>query len=355
MRIRSQRAFTLIELLVVIAIIAVLISLLLPAVQAAREAARRSQCVNNLKQLGLAAHNYLSVYEVLPPSCSGPQNSGEYSYDSGWTWGWPIAIASQLEQQTVFSAMNFSVKCRGPENTTAGYLQLGTLLCPSDGVASQPNAPWGTSSYAGNFGGPGIIQLWSGTIVPARKWSTSGSTGPGPISSAAITDGTSNTALFSEHLLGVPSAQLANITLGSPKRGRGFFDSGTSAPVNQYNAQQAQNFLNTCNALPGSTTAKNSLCFGYIWTVGYYLHAVNAYNHFGRPNSGGCHNQVVEKTTQYWDIATGSGPPTSNHPGGVNVTFTDGSVKFIKDSINQASWWAIGTREGGETVSADSF
>jgi prepilin-type N-terminal cleavage/methylation domain-containing protein/prepilin-type processing-associated H-X9-DG protein len=350
---RTQRAFTLIELLVVIAIIAVLIALLLPAVQAAREAARRSQCVNNLKQLGLAVHNYISTNDVLPPSCSGPQNSGEYSYDSGWSWGWPIAVASQLEQGMVYNAMNFSTKPRGPENTTAGYTQLGTLLCPSDGASVRPYAPWGTSNYVGNFGGPGIMTLWSGTIVPASKWSL---TPPGPISTAAISDGTSNTALFSEHLLGLPSnSGIAQVTLGTSMKKRGFFDSGTSVNYNQYQSPAALGFLSTCNGLPGNTVAKNSELFGYMWMVGYYLHAVNTYNHFGPPNSFGCHNQIIEKTTQYWDIATGSGPPTSNHPGGVNVCFTDGSVKFIKDSVNLPSWWALGTRAGGEALSSDAF
>lgn len=143
---KGRRAFTLIELLVVIAIIAVLIALLLPAVQAAREAARRSQCVNNLKQLGLAVHNYESTYSCFPPSCSGPEVAGTGSVDSGWSYGWPLALMSGMEQQTLFNTTNFYSKPRGPENSTVGYAQLGALLCPSDGSTQKPNDPWGTNN-----------------------------------------------------------------------------------------------------------------------------------------------------------------------------------------------------------------
>jgi len=247
--------------------------------------------------------------------------------------------------------MNFMTKCRGPENTTSGYMQVSGLLCPSDGVTAQPNAPWGTNNYAGNFGGPGAIQRFSGTVVPARKWVADA---PGPITTASVTDGTSNTALFSEHLLGVPNAQLPQIVLGSPKRGRGFFPSGKSVANNQYNGTAATGFLATCKALPSTTVAKNSLNFGYIWSVGYYIHSVSMYTHYNTPNTFACHNTVSE-TTQWWDAASGAVPPTSNHPGGVNMTFADGSVKFIKDSIGLPTWWALGTREGGETVSSDSY
>src|SRR4051812_40360394 len=190
---RRRQGFTLIELLVVIAIIAVLIALLLPAVQAAREAARRSQCVNNLKQLGLAVHNYIATHSVLLPSCSGPQvgpAATDYSYDSGWSYSWLVMLTPQLEQQTVYNAYNFDVKSRGPENSTVGYTQLGAFLCPSDGATNQPAAPWGSTNYVGSFGGPGLIQRWTGSIVPMKKWS---GPAPGPLSTASITDGTSNT------------------------------------------------------------------------------------------------------------------------------------------------------------------
>ena len=347
---RSHRGFTLIELLVVIAIIAVLIALLLPAVQSAREAARRSQCVNNLKQLGLAAHNYESQNSVFPASCSGPQVSTTYSYDSGWGFNWPIALLPQMEQSTIFNAVNFFAKPRGPENTTAAYAQLATMLCPSDNVSQQPSPPFATSSYLGNMGGPGIVSRWSGTIVPMSKWISHQNVGV--VSIAGISDGTSNTALFSERLLGYSSVP-ATALRQSPEARRYFFEA-TGGPTTETGYDAAMSFLGTCKALPGTTLAKNSTALGYRYIAGYYKHINSQYNHFGPPNFPPCHNQA-EETTQVWAITLGIGPPSSQHPGGVNVAIADGSVKFIKDSINLPTWWALGTRKGGEVISADSL
>jgi prepilin-type N-terminal cleavage/methylation domain-containing protein/prepilin-type processing-associated H-X9-DG protein len=349
---RSRRGFTLIELLVVIAIIAVLIALLLPAVQAAREAARRSQCTNNLKQLGLAVHNYLSANSVIVPSCSGPQISGTYSYQSGWSFSWAICITPQMEQQTLFNAFNFSAGVGLADNSTVGYTQISGLLCPSDGVTSPPSSPWATTSYVGNYGGPGIVVRWSGTMIPAHAWN---SVSLGPVNSASITDGTTSTALFSERLIGLPNSNLPQITLGAVpnKKLRGFYESGQSPAVNQYQYPPAQTFLKQCQALPGNKTAANSVCLGYVWTYGYYVHINNGYNHFGTPNTFSCHNG--SESTQTWNAVDGIATPTSNHPGGVNIAFTDGSVRFIKDSVNLMTWWALGTRDGGETISSDSY
>src|SRR5271168_3016571 len=151
---QNRRGFTLIELLVVIAIIAVLIALLLPAVQAAREAARRAQCTNNLKQLGLAAHNYASVYGVFPQQTTFPAGSIQ---SWGWSYGWPLALAPQLEQSALFNNFNFSAGFFGNAgvetlqhgNDTLIAIQLATLICPSDSASSKPQAPWGVTNYVG--------------------------------------------------------------------------------------------------------------------------------------------------------------------------------------------------------------
>src|SRR5262245_11458998 len=164
-----RRAFTLIELLVVIAIIAVLIALLLPAVQSAREAARRAQCTNNLKQLGLAVHNYVSSQNVLPPEdmwmAATMSSPGNGSW--GWNASWPVMLLPSLEQQPLYNAFNVSWTPDYVVNqTTVAFNALAVLLCPSDGQKSRPAYPWAPLSYCGNHGGPGVIRMFSGTIVP---------------------------------------------------------------------------------------------------------------------------------------------------------------------------------------------
>ena len=145
---RRRSGFTLIELLVVIAIIAVLIALLLPAVQAAREAARRAQCTNNLKQLGLAVHNYNSSNNCFPLQTMFPTNE---AVSWGWSYGWGLALLPNLEQTTMFNAFNFATGLFGNSsspsvyslgNTTVAYLQLSVYICPSDGTRLRPQAPY---------------------------------------------------------------------------------------------------------------------------------------------------------------------------------------------------------------------
>ena len=160
----NRRGFTLIELLVVIAIIAVLIALLLPAVQSAREAARRAQCTNNLKQLGLAAHNYISINNVYPSQSI--QNTTTWSWEPSWV----AAILPMMEQTPMYNAINFNlpmleigfvtpVATGGTANSTAGLATILSLLCPSESL-SHPisfGGDWAQSNYAGNYGGPGMI------------------------------------------------------------------------------------------------------------------------------------------------------------------------------------------------------
>jgi prepilin-type N-terminal cleavage/methylation domain-containing protein len=172
---RRRSGFTLIELLVVIAIIAVLIALLLPAVQAAREAARPAQCTNNLKQLRLAAHNYASIQGVFPMQTTYPVGSIQ---SWGWSYGWSLAHAPQLEQNALFNAFNFAPGILGNApvmtiqhgNDTAISLQLAALICTLAYAMVRSQPPWGTTNYVGNVGGPGQNSWFSGTIVSYLGW-----------------------------------------------------------------------------------------------------------------------------------------------------------------------------------------
>ena len=142
LRSRARRGFTLIELLVVIAIIAVLIGLLLPVVQAARESARRAQCTNNLKQIGLAMHNYQSALDVFPPGYVSRTLDGTlYGVEIGPGWAWGTMILAQLEQQPLFNAINFSVQIFAADSQTVRTASLSVFLCPSASGNSAPVSP----------------------------------------------------------------------------------------------------------------------------------------------------------------------------------------------------------------------
>jgi len=364
---RSKRGFTLIELLVVIAIIAVLIALLLPAVQAAREAARRSSCVNNLKQLGLAAHNYESGNGCFPPQTPFP-NGQNLSW--GWSFNWPTEILPQMEQAAMFNALNFSNGTADADpgsgfpntwqaNTTVGYSQLASLVCPSDGQDQRPQAPYACTNYMGNWGGPAHVWRYSGTIVPTclSTSNVQNQKNLGPVAMAGIPDGSSNTALFSERLRGLRSVPVTSVRAdGGTDAKRSVFQGTSGGNADQGSAIPAnfpQNYVAACKSLPGATTALSTNTNGHAWIRGYITHAVTgAYSHYGPPNSLNCADSV-EKGAHGGD--RGTNPPNSNHPGGVNLCFADGSVKFIKDSVALQSWRALGTRNGAEVVSADAF
>jgi len=358
-----RRGFTLIELLVVIAIIAVLIALLLPAVQAAREAARRSQCVNNLKQLGLAVHNYVSQNNVLPAQSMFPTAQ----FDSwGWSYGWTLGLLPHMEQQAAFNAFNFSLGILGngngftyqQGNNTVCQMQIGTLLCPSDGVKKRPGDPYGTTNYVGNYGGPGqlapsgVTGAYSGTIVPNQTPDYVNNANVGPVGLEAITDGTSNTALFSERIVGLVGSP--QVQLNSPDSKRAVYRA--AGPVAGTGVDGAMQLIAACKALPATTMSSRSDSSGYNWVAAFPWHVVvNAYTHVGSPNSITCNNTADQGGWLDFSGPLGSAPPNSNHPGGVNMCMADGSVRFIKDSVSPQTFWAIGTRKGGEVISADAY
>jgi prepilin-type N-terminal cleavage/methylation domain-containing protein/prepilin-type processing-associated H-X9-DG protein len=376
---RKPAGFTLIELLVVIAIIAVLIALLLPAVQSAREAARRAQCINNLKQLGLAAMNYESANNVYP--CQSVQNTSQWAWEPSWV----AAILPHMEQTNAYNAINFNlpmleigfvnpVATGGMANSTAGLLTISTLLCPSESLTPTVSfsGAWGPSSYAGNYGGPGMIQSCNGLIIPAKGDLFVSSSNLGPVRISAATDGTSNTALFSEHLLGYSSSLLDNAakspaTIGSGFAKRAIFQASSVAPkpdLGLAGVAVANQLIAACKALPFGTapTADGSAGANWLFTQGFDTVDVS-YTHLMTPNTltcTGAESGFFGAQGNFTSDGSGGGwlgasTACSNHPGGVNVGMGDGSVKFIKDSVNLQTWWALGSRNGGEVVSADSY
>ena len=370
---RRRSGFTLIELLVVIAIIAVLIALLLPAVQAAREAARRAQCTNNLKQLGLASHNYLSQQGVFPMQVTYPAGSIQ---SWGWSYGWPLALAPHLEQGTIFNNFNFSAGMFGNQggdtvqhgNDTLFFIQLATLICPSDGQVQKPqtvtlangtNVPIGVTNYVGNYGGPGQLGAFTGTVVPGSLGWGPGQNNAGPVTMASIQDGSSNTALFSERLIGLSNTAPALAPRGSNNFKRVVFDGPSQGGGVNAGQAAALTFIRACQSLPATTIPHATWGSGAYWCARAPLHVVvNDYLHAGPPNGPACNNPQGSFASLSWIYfvnPAGSAPPTSNHPGGVNLALSDGSVKFIKDSIGFQPWWALGTRNGGEVISSDQY
>ena len=363
MRMRQRRGFTLIELLVVIAIIAVLIALLLPAVQAAREAARRAQCTNNLKQLGLAVHNYISSNNCMPPLMSNfanPGFGGPLAAGGPWPLSWAVALLPAMEQAQLFNAANYSYGISDSQNNTVAITKVATLICPSE---SQSSGPWQVSSwtnYAANFGGPASIAAWSGPFVPMNN-TVNGASGAytngnsGTVGLQSISDGTSNTAMFSEKLIGITTPADGVVSPGSSLARRVIFQVSAITVQNDLGgaagATQAQSFVTACQSVTGTAYGHNAWS-GAAWggshsgTLNF-----NAYDHVNPPGGLSCVDGNAQQPGDNTDAITAN----SNHSGGVNVGMNDGSVRFVKNTVNTVTWWALGTRNGGESIGGDAY
>jgi prepilin-type N-terminal cleavage/methylation domain-containing protein/prepilin-type processing-associated H-X9-DG protein len=339
-----RRGFTLIELLVVIAIIAVLIALLLPAVQSAREAARRAQCVNNLKQIGLALHNYHQAIGSFPMGATVAPVSAPGDADGWSAWSAHALMLPYMEQTPIYNSINFSWACERYQTTgwyinSTGYnTKINSFLCPSDGNAGKSNI----NSYDGSMGT---------TTINYNEQSTGLFTFHNVYGISDVTDGTSNTIAFAEALVGDSDGVL--------KRGNSTGNSGGGGGQ-AGNKQDASGMLTQIQADivqcttwfndPGARVGGR----GAHWGQG--INGATMFNTVIPPNGGGqikwgacrmdcCANSQHAHYTN----------ATSNHSGGVNVALADGSVRFIKDSIAYPTWWALGTRANGEVLSADNY
>ncbi len=318
-RIAKPLGFTLIELLVVIAIIAVLIGLLLPAVQAAREAARRSQCVNNLKQIGIAIHNYQGAIGSFPPGYSSRWkldggDEGTAQDDIGHGWGWASMILPYMEQPAVFNAINFGLTMTLPDNVTAQTIRFSSYLCPSDSVKqlipvrNEENTETvytvASANYVGVFGTGEIGE------TPGRgngMFFRNSRLGFGD-----ITDGTSQTFFVGERSHDLSYVTWTGRAIGGWLFTTASFEGGT----NKFDPEPEESF---------------TMILGPVES--------------GEGEGPRTPNYPSAHVEDYW----------SHHPGGVNFLFGDGSVHFIKDSINGSVYHSLATRAGGEVVGADQY
>jgi prepilin-type N-terminal cleavage/methylation domain-containing protein/prepilin-type processing-associated H-X9-DG protein len=370
---RKRLGFTLIELLVVIAIIAVLIALLLPAVQMAREAARRSQCRNNLKQIGLAYHNYHSVYNCFPPMQTwdnGPNNT-----DGNTRWASGFSTKSQIlpymEQAAVFNGLNFAfpVVYDGwtaaypvTPNTTSRNTSIEAFLCPSDPNPGTPYYPFnGRSNYVANMGLPrqntGLMQNGANWVLalpneyPMSQWGGpwgSDINSP-PIGLRDILDGTANTALYSEFVkgAGINDWNRNGFDPNQPKVNvyRGVSVSGTTSTQ-----EEAELLSQACEA-ELRDAVEGSFKRGMSWAGA--IHGHDSYTHISTPNKKSC----FRGDPGGWDSITGDTVFTANsyHPGGVNMLMCDGAVRFVQDNVSGTIYRAIGSRDLAEKISNTDF
>jgi prepilin-type N-terminal cleavage/methylation domain-containing protein/prepilin-type processing-associated H-X9-DG protein len=327
---RLRLAFTLVELLVVIAIIGVLVALLLPAVQSAREAARRMQCGNHLKQLGLAAHNYHSVHSSFPPGRTLPNHS----------WSAHARLLPYIEQGNAYLLVDF----KQSPTAKAAKMHFSIFRCPSDAsdrmTGGEPGHQkgWGRVNYKGCAGSD--TGQWLGVnkgeqndgIFRTNHYTTI----------ADLRDGTSHTAIFAEAVLG--DGQHYKVEVPGD-----WFGIPTSAKTRQqvYDECKKLDPTNPANESNFVGASKQIACSGRNWVWGNFI--PNRYNHVMPPNGPSCGRFAGSGSMDASvNDAGGATSASSRHPGTVTVALADGSVRTVQDQIDIHLWWAAGSIAGGE-------
>jgi prepilin-type N-terminal cleavage/methylation domain-containing protein/prepilin-type processing-associated H-X9-DG protein len=376
---QRRRGFTLIELLVVIAIIAVLIALLLPAVQAAREAARRAQCSNNLKQIGLALANYessngslpiSSVWKVFPNASPLQCNSWGFGNNCQNT-PWFVLMLPYIEQGTLYNAFNSSIGTEGAfylgfiVNSTIGTTRIASWQCPSDtpngfniailaalaGV-NGPNWILTKGNYGVNWGncdyGQGLVgsTFFNPSLYLQSPFGVNGNgTGPALVTYASVTDGLSNTHFVSEILQGA-NDDLRGLIWGD--------NPGGGSYMTRFTPNGYQDYVPLF--LPWSAAGINLVGdnMDNLPTFGASAPGTSPAN-----SAGGslCDSMPAQGLACYSQGAQGGefSGARSRHPGGVDCLFGDGSVHFVKNSINPMTWVQLGSIRGGEVISSDQY
>jgi prepilin-type N-terminal cleavage/methylation domain-containing protein/prepilin-type processing-associated H-X9-DG protein len=318
-----RRAFTLIELLVVVAIIGILIALLLPAVQKVREAADRTNCTNNLKQIGLGLHNFESINGRLPAG------SPEVFQDLSGYLSPLVQILEYLEQGNTYKKFDLNQGPFDDVNVAAAAQKPKIFLCPSDPLQRE-STPMGWTNYHANAGSWSYARGWDGVFGP--DYAESGIPKLPPVRFADITDGLSNTAAY---------AEVAN----------GFGDDARSArdlhrDCFEFGAPPARDLATARRAFLAKDWRTAPIPWdgtwrwrGYPWSEGTLWRGW--YNHLLPPGS------PCWYPNDWWLLVS---PASSFHNGGVNVLWCDGSVRFIAESVDPDAWLAAGTRNGGESA-----
>jgi prepilin-type N-terminal cleavage/methylation domain-containing protein len=359
---QTRRAgFTLIELLVVIAIIAVLIALLLPAVQAAREAARRAQCVNNLKQIGLAAHNYESTNNAFPPAniMSGFWSVSIKPPAAGWTNNFSALarILPYAEQTQSYNAMNYIFKDSDVVNTTICGSLIKMFVCPSDPntqIFNDGGTLFGGSNY-GSCDGDWYVFSFSTGAPASATWAGLPSRSAFAVNMArpiaSFTDGTSNTLLFSEIKTFDNRLKCGNLSVNNP-----FNIPDPNGPLPPDYSGSGCSFGNTMH-----TRWTNGGVYHSGFTTAWPPNKLTPYRNTTALSTG-ISSSLGLVDTDIISINENDGGPTfgaftsrSFHPAGVNALSADGSVRFFKSTINGVVWRALGTVQGGEVLSSDSL